>query len=472
MCVIAVSSPPPTKHPAQLTVSHECFLTMAGQEAIRAIIKELTIDNPQYVDAVKYGRWVGKRLKPKLTFYRKSKQGLTFPRGFANEAIRLVRHFDGVSPEIIDKRRRCPEVDFTFSTPLRPYQQEAVAAVLERQFGVLESGTGSGKTVMALAVIAKRRQPTLILVHNKELLYQWQERIRQFLGLEPGLIGDGCFTIAHISVAIVNTARNKLAELTGHFGQICVDECHRVPATLFTDVVTAFDCLYMLGLSATAFRRDGMSRLITIFLGDLVYRVDREELAATGAVLRPELIQHPTSFTFRYRDNYQEMMKALTTDESRNGQIVDDVVAQSRKSEGGILVVSDRVAHCELLAEMLAERGVHAKVLTGRTLAEERSATVEEVRSGDLQILISTLQLIGEGFDCPGLATLFLTTPIKFAGRLLQVVGRILRPFPGKKATVFDYVDENVGVLARSAEIRRHSLAEKPNSLPGFSVTG
>jgi superfamily II DNA or RNA helicase len=80
------------------------------------------------------------------------------------------------------------------------------------------------------------------------------------------------------------------------------------------------------------------------------------------------------------------------------------------------------------------------------------------------------LQLIGEGFDCPGLASLFLTTPIKFSGRLLQVVGRILRPSPGKKAMVFDYVDENVGVLSRSAEIRRESLAEKPDSLPGFSI--
>lgn len=457
---------------AILTVAADCRLEGGGPGAQAAIIAALTIDNPKYVEAVKYGRWVGKRLKPKLTFYTKSGKGLAFPRGFANEAIRLVRQFDGVAPEVVDRRRSCPEVDFGFSAGLRPYQEAAVAAVVGRQFGVLESGTGSGKTVMALAVMARRRQPTLIIVHNKELLYQWQERIRQFLGLEPGLIGDGHFTIAPVSVAIVNTARTRLAELTDHFGQICVDECHRVPASLFTEVVTGFDCLYMLGLSATAFRRDGMSRLITIFLGDLVHRVDREALAVMGAVLRPELIQQPTAFSFRFRDNYQDLMKALTTDEHRNSQIVDDIVAQSGKSDGGILVVSDRVAHCELLAEMLAERGVHAKVLTGRTSSDERSATVEAVHAGTQRILISTLQLIGEGFDCPGLATLFLTTPIKFTGRLQQVVGRILRPSPGKKAMVFDYVDEQVGVLSRSAEIRRAILEERPGALPGFVVTG
>ncbi len=451
-----------------LTVNHECCLRGASPAAIRVIKKELTIDNPKYLDAVKYGRWVGKRLKPKLIFFSENKKGLFFPRGFANEAIRLVRLCDGQNPEVVDKRRRCPDVDFTFLATLRPYQQEAVDAVVGRQFGILESGTGSGKTIMALAIIAQRLQPTLIIVHNKELLYQWQERISQFLGFEPGLIGDGHFEVAPVSVAIVNTARNKLSQLTEHFGQICVDECHRVPASLFTDVVTAFDCMYMLGLSATAFRRDGMSRLINIFLGDLVFRVDKDELTALGAVLKPELIQHSTAFTFRFRDNYQDLMKALTADEHRNEQIVDDIVAQSGKSDAGILVVSDRVAHCEKLAEMLAARGIHAKVLTGRTSSEERSATVEEVHNGKLQILISTVQLIGEGFDCPGLASLFLTTPIKFTGRLLQVVGRILRPSPGKKAVVFDYVDDNVGVLSRSAEIRRESLEEKPNSLPGF----
>jgi superfamily II DNA or RNA helicase len=465
-----VFPPLKTNDHAVLTVSNECFLARAGAGALGAIVQELTIDNPKYVDAVKYGRWVGKRIKPKLTFYSKTKKGLFFPRGFANEAILLLRQFDGKNPEIDDQRRRCPEVIFEFSASLRPYQQEAVEAVVGRQFGVLESGTGSGKTVMALAIIARRRQPTLIIVHNKELLYQWQERVKQFLGFAPGLIGDGHFDIAPISVAIVNTARNRLAELTGHFGQLCVDECHRVPASLFTDVVTGFDCMYMLGLSATAFRRDGMSQLINIFLGDLVHRVDNEELAAVGAVLKPALIQKTTAFTFRFHDNYQDLMKALTTDEHRNQQIVDDIIAQSGRSEGGILVVSDRVAHCELLAEMLAERDVHAKVLTGRTSSEERSATVEEVHNGALQILVSTLQLIGEGFDCPGLATLFLTTPIKFTGRLQQVVGRILRPSPGKKAMVFDYVDENVGVLSRSAEIRRESLVEKPGALPGFST--
>ncbi|NOX79975.1 MAG: ATP-dependent helicase, partial [Deltaproteobacteria bacterium] len=70
-------------------------------------------------------------------------------------------------------------------------------------------------------------------------------------------------------------------------------------------------------------------------------------------------------------------------------------------------------------------------------------------------VLIATLQLIGEGFDCPGLSTLVLATPIKFEGRLLQVVGRVMRPADGKTARVIDYIDGNIPILRRSAAARR-----------------
>ena len=445
--------------PSKLNVSADCLLTGASPATLEFLKKELTIDNPQYIDAVKYGRWVGKRLKPKLKFFT-GKKNLRFPRGFANEAVRLVRQLDGHAPIIIDKRSEQESVSFNFSGTLRPYQEEAVAHVVARQFGVLESGTGSGKTVMALDIIAQRAQPTLIVVHNKELLYQWHERIESFLGIQSGLVGDGKFDVQDVTVAIVNTARNKIEQLHHHFGHLVVDECHRVPSSLFTDVVTKFDCLYMLGLSATAFRRDGLSRLINFYLGDLIHRVDTKSLEKVGAVLKPKLLIHETSFYFKYRDNYQDLLKALTTDEPRNNQIADDIKAECKRVSAGILVVSDRVAHCELLVAHLVQRGIDVRLLTGRTPTEERQQTVADVRAGKLQVLVSTLQLIGEGFDCPGLASLFLTTPIKFSGRLLQVVGRILRPAQGKVARVHDYVDGEVGVLTRSADIRRKSLSD------------
>ncbi len=441
-----------------LTVAEQCRLEGISGSFLAVLQNKLTIDNPKYHAAKKYGRWVGRNFQQKLFFYELDETGIVFPRGFAAQAVALCKTYMGRGPKIEDRRRRLPEVDFNFQGELRPYQQKAVDTVLRKHFGVLVAGTGSGKTVMALKAIALRRQPTLILVHSRELMYQWEERAGQFLDIRAGLIGDSKFTIRPLSIAIVNTARKRLDELTPCFGHLVVDECHRVPATLFTEVVKRFDTCFMLGLSATAYRReDGLTRLIYLFMGDRSHQVDPNELAATGAVLKPEFLQRTTGFKYVFRGNYQSLMNALTKNEGRNQQIADDIYAEATETDGTILVVSDRVAHCQKLAKLLADKGLQANILTGKQSAADRSAIVASLHRGEVKVLVSTLQLVGEGFDAAGLTTLFLTTPIKFTGRLRQVIGRILRPAAGKLPKVIDYVDENVGVLRNSARIRRQA---------------
>lgn len=441
-----------------LTVAGQCHLSGISKPFLAALQSELTIDNPKYHAAKKYGRWVGKNFKQKLFFWELDESGIVFPRGFAAQAVALCRKYMGSGLKIEDRRRRLPEIDLSFTGQLRSYQKEAVDTILRKHFGVLVAATGSGKTVMALMIIAQRRQPALIIVHSRELMYQWQERVRQFLGIEAGLIGDSKFDIQPLSIAIVNTARKRLDELTPCFGHLIVDECHRVPATLFTDVVKRFDSYFMLGLSATAYRReDGLTRLIYLYMGDRSYQVDTKKLAECGAVLKPEFMQRPTDFKYVFRGNYQSLMSSLTKNEERNQQIADDIYAAASETEGTILVVSDRVVHCQKLARLLAEKGLQASILTGKLPASERSEIVKSVHRGEVKVLISTLQLVGEGFDAAGLTTLFLTTPIKFTGRLRQVIGRILRPASGKQPKVIDYVDEHVGVLKNSARIRRQA---------------
>lgn len=440
-----------------MTVDSEICLEGASETQKAVIRQQLTIVNPKYQAAKRYSRWIGKKLKPKLYFFHEYGDRVYFPRGFINKARELCQQVTGTSAQIIDNRRRLDNIDLEFHGTLRPYQEEAVADVVQNSFGVLEAGTGSGKTVMALKIIAERKQPTLIIVHNKELLYQWQDRIREFLHIEAGQAGDGKFDIQPVTVAIVNTARKHLETLPEQFGHLIVDECHRVPASLFTDVVSSFDCYFMLGLSATAFRReDGMTQLIYTYMGDRLHAVNPRTLEESGAVVRPDFVQKPTGFKFFFRGDYAKMIKSLAKNVDRNALIAEDVAEVVHSGhEGTVLVVSDRVAHCEVLQKNLENLGVESALLTGRVPADERSRIVEEVQDGKIQVLISTLQLIGEGFDCPGLNTLVLSTPIKFEGRLLQVVGRIMRPSENKKAQVIDYVDVNVPLLRRSAAARR-----------------
>ena len=337
----------------RLTVGAQCLLSGAPDSLLKTLEKALTLPNPKYQAAQKYGRWVGKNFPQYLYFSKETKDGLLMPRGFAREVVLQCLEVLGRRPEIIDQRRVLPEQEFSFHGQLRPYQDEAVAAVLGRDFGVLEAGTGSGKTVMALKVIASRRQPTIILVHTKELMYQWAERIGQFLKVDAALVGDGKSDIGPLTVAIVNSARNQLSTLAERFGHLVVDECHRVPATLFTDVVTGFDAKYSLGLSATAYRRENvLTRLIYLYMGSRSHLVDPKLLQESGAILKPQIELRMTGFTYHYHDDYPAMMTALTLDDGRNRQIADDVVAEAKRDCGAILVVSDRVAHCQALLDL------------------------------------------------------------------------------------------------------------------------
>nr|MBF0221195.1 DEAD/DEAH box helicase [Desulfobulbaceae bacterium] len=438
-----------------LTVGSQCILKNAPEHLKKELRSVLTIANPKFQAAKKYGRWVGKKFPQKLYFFKERKAGFIMPRGFAKEAVIKCIEILGVKPEIVDERRLLSSCDFQFSGVLREYQEQAVRDIVTRDFGVLEAGTGSGKTVVALKVIALRAQPAIVLVHTKELLYQWAERVSEFLGVEAGLIGDGKAEIRPVTVAIVNSAKKHIDDLPRQFGHLLVDECHRVPASLFTDVVTSFDAKYSLGLSATAYRReDILTRLIYFYMGARVHKVDAAFLHESGAVLKPEIRLRPTEFAYQYRDDYSAMLKALAADEQRNRLIAQDVVLSARKTDGVLLVVSDRVAHCQRLAELISAQGVSVSVLTGKDPVERRAKVVEEIKKSSVKVLISTLQLIGEGFDAPQLSTLFLATPIKFSGRLKQVVGRILRPATDKKALVYDYVDENVSILRNSANER------------------
>jgi superfamily II DNA or RNA helicase len=429
-------------------------------------MKLLTFPNPAYLEAVKQGRYTG-NIPQYIRGYRFFDEQVIVPRGFTRELVAIIREA-GIDFREYDQRQTLPEVDFTFTGQLRDFQEVAVREVMAHDFGVLESPTGSGKTVMALALVARRRQPALIIVHTKELLMQWVSRIESFLGIpasEIGIIGNGqWYGGERITVATVQSLLKGLRVAVPHIGFLIVDECHRCPSKTFTKAVTAFDCQYMLGLSATPWRRDGLDKIIWWNLGDLVFRVDQSALQDTGHVLRAQVVWRETEFESRFdaSTEYPKMLRELTQDRHRNALILGDIVQEAKNGGGICLVLSDRKSHVREMALRLNQRGIETAMLTGDMGHRKRQAVVEALENGEIKVLIATAQLIGEGFDCPELSTLFLATPISFAGRLLQCLGRVLRAASGKDhATVYDYCDRKVGVLEHSASVRQRVYEEQ-----------
>jgi superfamily II DNA or RNA helicase len=445
----------------RITISKNLRLHDIPPVIADTLIEKLTFTNPKWLENARMGRW-NRSTQKVLRFYSRAKDGLWIPRGALRQVILMCRRH-GVPYEITDLRRSLPEISFKFKGTLKNFQQRAVHAIMKREFGTLSAPTGSGKTVMGLYVIAMRKQPALIIVHTKELAFQWIEQIKMFLNIHDqdlGLVGAGSSSIGNkITVALVQSLYRRADEICQHIGHLIVDECHRAPSRTFTEAVTEFDCKYMLGLSATPWRRDKLSSLIFWHIGDVHHTVDKSQLIARGHILKADVIIRKTEFR-PYSDpvkDYSKMLMELTSDDERNRLIASDIAAEVKKHAGVCLVLSDRKKHCQTLKGFLTYKyKIEAGLLTGDLTNEQRKSVLVQLGRGDMRVLIATGQLIGEGFDCENLSTLFLTTPIRFSGRVLQYLGRVLRPSKEKvKARVYDYVDINVGVLRTAADARQ-----------------
>jgi superfamily II DNA or RNA helicase len=448
--------------PLTIILTNNLRLKNVPPVLMETLTERLKFLNPKWVENERMSRW--NRGTPKeLRFYDKvGARGLWIPRGFMRQLILMCRRHK-IHYEIDDQRRSLPEVDFSFNATLRPFQQTAVEQMLAKDFGTLNSATGSGKTVMALYMIARRKQPALIVVHTRDLAAQWVQRIKSFMEIpteQVGTIGGGKKSIgAGITIALVQSLYKCAEEVAPQIGFLVVDECHRCPSRTFTEAVTCFDSRYMLGLSATPWRRDRLSKLIFWHLGDVHHEVDKEHLIETGDVLAAEIIVRETRFRPYYDPvtEYSKMLSELTADTRRNLLIASDVAREAVAGTGICLVLSDRKAHCENLQALLRFRfKVQAELLTGDLNPDERQRVIGKLNTKQTSVVIATGQLVGEGFDCQNLSTLFLATPIRFSGRVLQYLGRVLRPAPDKKtARVFDYVDVRVETLVKAAAARQ-----------------
>ena len=390
---------------------------------------------------------------------------MALPRGCLEEALDLLRSH-GVEIDVDDLRERGVQLEYGFLGTLRDTQQTAFDALSQHDFGVLAATTAFGKTVVAAALIAHRRTNSLVLVHRKELLKQWVERLRQFLSVnidDIGTIGGGrSKPTGRIDVALIQSLVRKaeVSDQIAGYGHLIVDECHHLSASSFELVARRSKAHYVLGLSATVTRKDGHHPIIFMQCGPVRHRVDPKSQALlrgfhhkalirdTVFRLPPELEGSPMSMPAIY--------SALGRDEARNSVIFDDVLTALEAGRCP-LILTERRDHLETLRLRFAKFTRNLVVLHGGLAAKElRTAQAGLQTGGNAErLVLATGRYLGEGFDDSRLDTLFLVMPISWTGTLAQYVGRLHREHDGKREViVYDYVDRAVPVLARMAAKR------------------
>ena len=362
--------------------------------------------------------------------------------------VTLAGPESGVKGDAID-------VSWHFEEELRDYQNEAAHKIAEEQTGVIELPTGTGKTVTALHAIRQVGRKTMVFVHTRELLYQWADEIRDLLGVEPGIIGDGEWREGdQVTVAIMQSLVSKGtsgadgdAPLSpAEYGMAIYDEAHRTSvADTMHRVGQLFPSAFRLGLSATPWRRNEPEEIwINGAIGPVIYSRGAEYMIRQGYLARPrfETIEHDGPTRNGRAEEYHDAYKrCIEHSDARNDAIAKKAVGLSQVGRRTIVNVN-RIDQAHFIVEKIAGRDsdVTAEVVTSDTV--DRDEKLAAFGNGEIDVVVSTL--LKEGVDIPDVNAIILAHGGKSAVEVIQTIGRALRPTNGDDALIVDVRDEGM----------------------------
>ncbi len=457
---------------ANIVISNQIFIEKQNlpPSLISKLIRLAAFQNPEFYIAQSmrlstYG-------KPRIIACAENFPGhLGLPRGCLDEVVDLLKSL-GIEVNIDDKRYGGNRIKLNFLGELTSEQQKAAKTLFQHDTGVLAATTAFGKTVIGAHMIAKRKTNTLVIVHRRQLLDQWIERLKVFLNIgsdQIGMIGGGKHKPSGVvDIAIIQSLikNNVVDDIVAQYGQVIVDECHHLSAVSFEAVIKACKAKYVLGLTATATRKDGHHPIIFMQCGEIRYKVDAKEQAKLRlfnhkVVLRNTALTLDT--TTERKSSISDVYSEITRDQQRNLLIVEDVLSALKLGRCP-LILTERKDHAAFFEQQLSQFCKNVIVMVGGQNTKKRAAIklqLETVPEHEERIIIATGRYIGEGFDDKRLDTLFLTMPISWHGTLAQYAGRLHRNHANKKeVVVYDYVDCQVPMLAKMAEKRMKGYAK------------
>lgn len=343
----------------------------------------------------------------------------------------------------------CEDIDIKFHGEMRSYQNDIIGKYLRctegREYGggLLDVMTGSGKTVMALNIISKIKKKTLVIVHKSFLMNQWIERIEMFLpDAKVGKIQGENIDIEGKDIVIgmlQSLSMKEYHESTFEsFGLLVCDEVHHLSAEVFVRALQKIVTRYTLGLSATMQRKDGLSKVFKMFLGDIIHKDERKNehdvLINACHYETDDMMFQETKYDMRGNPLYSVMISKLCQYNKRTEYIVNLILkAREHANCEQIMVLSHNKNLLMYIYKALVE--YHDIESVGYYLGgmKEKDLKVSETK----EIILATYAMASEGLDIKTLTTLIMATP---KTDVTQSVGRILRK-KDHQPVVFDIVD-------------------------------
>lgn len=457
---VFISKPVANKaYELEIIIRNQVYLkrNQLSQKLISFLREELNFYNSDYLIKKRLGKSTFNTEKF-FNLINEDDTEVMIPRGFSATLVQFCNK-EKIPYKIIDQRTKKDPIDFASEITLQEHQEIALDKIREKDFGVIVSPPGSGKTVIGLEIIAEKRQPALIIVHRKQLLDQWIERIQNFLKIpkkEIGQIGNGKNKIGkHITIAMIQSLSRlqDYSKISNSFGTIIIDECHHIPAKSFREAIVNFNSFYLYGLTATPKRKNNDQKLIFVFIGNILHQVNQYDYLKERNIKTEINIKETELFApFDYKiDKYETISKILIYDTQRNTLILNDIKENAHRFKT-ILILSERKAQVEILNLYLKDK-YETITIHGDDSEMSRKSKIEQIKQGHFKIVISTGQYFGEGIDISNLECLFIVYPFAFEGKLVQYIGRIQRS--EKSPVIFDYRDIKIDYFEKMFKQRK-----------------
>ena len=434
----------------------------------------------QYTKAFQNGWWDNRKQKWQKWDGKNHllRNGMRFLTGLLPKVEAVLKN-NGVKYTITDKRKlvKFKRKIKTKNIEPRPYQEQVLEASLREKGGIIKSATGSGKSVMITQLIANTNVKTMVYVIGIDLLYQMKETFEKMLGTKVGIIGDGKAEIKKINICTVWTAatalgkkyvplddedrskkeklraanKAKIAKAIKEAEMAIFDECHMLATDTLQTINTASKAAYYkYGYSGTPWRDDGADMLIEAVCGKTIIEVTASELIKAGYLVEPIIhfveVPEMDDLPNKYPSIYKQY---IVENEVRNGKIVK---AAKKLIDSGrrVLILVKNIRHGNILVEEL-EQDFVVYFVKGDIDSDERNWVRQEFVKNGIDIIVASV-VYDQGVDLPNLDALILAGSGKSSGRALQRLGRVIRPYPGKKnAIVVDFIDHAKYLLNHTA---------------------
>ena len=438
-----------------IEISNTIKVNGISKELYNKLRSRLTYPNPNYIKALKHSKnkYAASRMPKTLKSYKTSKGYLILPRGFYLE-LRDILEMDNLEYRVLNKIPKFDRIESEQNIELRPYQTDMVDD-LECYYGyncMAKAPPGTGKTFLGMEFARRQGLKTLWLVHNDRLFKQAIDSactVFRITKEEVGIIrGKTSHIGKQITVGMFQTLiRKDIVDLGIHniFGIVIVDEVHHAPSRTWSWVINHFNCLLVLGLTATPRRNDGLTPLLFDYMGPIVTIANKQLLLESGILVPVEYCPFSTDIEVHGK-TFKDIETRLTENVRRNLLLRDIIHQEYEENENNyIIVLTSRRKHVETLHNLCLESGIPAlKMLGGYKNKKEEARIEQELNSKRCRVMAATFNYLSEGFDYPPLSRVIIGIPFRDDVRLEQSVGRSQRPTSTKLfSRIIDLVDSN-----------------------------